>query len=354
MTLNINALNKSFNETTNSYKYLFFLSILELLKDKNFESNSLSFFELEKMMIALSWAPIKVFKLSFGPQDQIYKYIENSRLDLKSNLAIYKKITHKIDTKSTNILRDVPQRLIRPFFYQETKGLKDHLVNRKIVNLSNEFFNSASPPLYRIDDEKELIEIPKEWITYLKTNFICIYGWVNFEWGNYLQKNNQNTPGILNKLALPSKRASLNFERKLWRALIDRRKIKCIYSNLQLENKFDLDHFLPWSFIAHNQLWNLIPVSSKVNLEKTNHIPSMEYIKPLSMNHFELITTVRNDFDHNTWVKFINSYIDGVGLEFTEDVITYDSLESAFTKIYTPLIQIAENIGFKANWKYSS
>ena len=80
----------------------------------------------------------------------------------------------------------------------------------------------------------------------------------------------------------------------------------------------------------------------------------MEYIKPLSMNHFELITTVRNDFDHNTWVKFINSYIDGVGLEFTEDVITYDSLESAFTKIYTPLIQIAENIGFKANWKYSS
>jgi hypothetical protein len=306
-------------------------------------------------MISLSWAPIKVFKLHFGAQDQIYRFIENLTLDLKASatLQIYKNLNLDNIINPPDILRYVPQRLLRGFYSFETKGLtSDYLVNKTIINLSNETFNSSSPPIYRIDDEKELIEISKEWLEYFKANLVSINGWINFEWGNYLQKNNPNTPGILNKLSLSSKRTSLKNVKKLWDYVLEKNEINCIYTNLKLGNQFDLDHFLPWSFIAHDQFWNLVPASPEANLQKTNSIPSIEYINPLSVVHHKFINILKNHLDINSWKKYENFYIEGLGFQSANDIIKLESIEQAFFKTYSPLMQIAENIGFKANWKY--
>ena len=70
--LDIAALSGLFRHTTNSYKYLFFLSLLTLIKDRNFEiSDGIPLGDIEIEMLVTAWYPHVFFKLSFGTQDKI-------------------------------------------------------------------------------------------------------------------------------------------------------------------------------------------------------------------------------------------------------------------------------------------
>ena len=52
--------------------------------------------------------------------------------------------------------------------------------------------------------------------------------------------------------------------------------LNCIYTGNPLErNSFDLDHFMPWSFVSHNQNWNLIPTDSSFNSSKYQDTKAM-------------------------------------------------------------------------------
>ncbi len=75
-----------------------------------------------------------------------------------------------------------------------------------------------------------------------------------------MQKRNPNTPEIARKLFMPSKRDSLKSQTNYWSQVLTHQQLRCIYSGQPLTpQRFSLDHYLPWSFVAHDQLWNLIP-----------------------------------------------------------------------------------------------
>ena len=65
--LSILKLNSVFGDTTNSYKFYWFLGILELVN--NGKSDRLSMDDLAIQMVARVWYPLDYFKLSFGKQD---------------------------------------------------------------------------------------------------------------------------------------------------------------------------------------------------------------------------------------------------------------------------------------------
>ena len=37
--------------------------------------------------------------------------------------------------------------------------------------------------------------------------------------------------------------------------------------------KYDVDHFIPWSFVMNDELWNLMPMDSSLNSSKSNKLP---------------------------------------------------------------------------------
>ena len=39
------------------------------------------------------------------------------------------------------------------------------------------------------------------------------------------------------------------------------------------EQKYDVDHFIPWSFVMNDELWNLMPMDSSLNSAKNNRLP---------------------------------------------------------------------------------
>ena len=129
--LNIAALSGLFKKRTNSYKYLFFLSLLTLLKDRNFEiDDGISLRDIEIEMLVTAWYPHVFFKLSFGIQDQIPSILERisnfdndknllsktGRNNLRKHLAFYGEM---LDFK---LMRYVPYRSLRSFFDAETSG----------------------------------------------------------------------------------------------------------------------------------------------------------------------------------------------------------------------------------------
>ena len=146
MSASFNRLNSVFENTTNSYKFFWWLSIIEICNQNN--SDIISFDEIVFKIISKLWYPVNFFKISFGKIDKCSKYIKQIQeiynlADNISEVDLYEFLIDHRDSeplmKITNELtRYVPYRFIRPWFNQETRGLKDGLVNSKIIELQNE------------------------------------------------------------------------------------------------------------------------------------------------------------------------------------------------------------------------
>jgi hypothetical protein len=81
--VNIAALSRLFTDKTNSYKFVFFISILDIIKRRNFDvSESISFHDLVVEMLANAWYPHTYFKLSFGVQDQVVQNLDSLNLEI--------------------------------------------------------------------------------------------------------------------------------------------------------------------------------------------------------------------------------------------------------------------------------
>lgn len=67
----------------------------------------------------------------------------------------------------------------------------------------------------------------------------------------YLQKRNPSVPGIADKLFPPVER-KLEKVKRYWKAIIDVEPVYDIYGNYRLTDKdISIDHFVPWSYVAH-------------------------------------------------------------------------------------------------------
>ena len=172
-------------------------------------------------------------------------------------------------------------------------------------------------PLYCFNAEKQkdcsAIILHQDWIKYLEKNYVIVRGWVSWEWLKYMQLRNPNIPNVVNKLFMPEKRDSLSKQINYWKTILTHQGIKCIYSEVQLnKNEISLDHYLPWSFVAHDQLWNLIPTTSSINSSKSNNIPSHIYFsKFVNLQHLGLTISYQK-ISKNKWVKDIEPFISDI------------------------------------------
>jgi hypothetical protein len=364
--VNVSILAQLFNNTTNSYKYLFFLSLLDILKRRNFDVLSpISFVELVVEILANAWFPHTYFKLSFGTQDKIAEKLDRLNLIITEPILKFQDLDKKLLRKNIQnqtyddlisyLVKYVPFRLIRPFFNTETKGLKDAEVNQTVLDLTNNPENQN--PLYCFDadlvkDCKGLI-FSQEWAEYIEENYIVVKGWASWEWLQYMQSRNPTTPNIVNKLFMPQQRGSLSSQTKFWKSVLDHQSLKCIYSGQNLDpNHISLDHYLPWSFVAHDQLWNLIPVLPEVNSSKSNHLPSEKYFSEfVKLQHLGLVSSQKY-FSEKKWYDYIDSYINDLSLK-KDDLLDYEKLYNAYYFVVSPLLTLGIKQGFSGDWIYN-
>ncbi len=331
--INIRALSNIFTSTHTSYKYLFFQAILSFLDETHFKKTIYSFELLENKMLELAKNPVMLYKLYFGKDDSIAKKLHNP----------YEKI---------NLMKYVPYRLIIPFLDQRlTKGLVSPTANNRIAELSAQ--EAEYRPIYKIIDKS--ITLYPEWVQYLQTNFTIIEAWAFWHWANYLQKKNPNTLGLINKLQRPFERPSLGKQTQYWRTILNKQSMRCIFTNHEITpSNLSLDHFLPWSFIGHDQLWNLIPMRQKDNASKGDNIPSMDkYLDQFIQAQKTGLEIAYSELGKDKWQATITDFATDFNMEFSDLVKpNTDVFTTQYKQLIMPLSTLAKNNGFDCDWVY--
>lgn len=76
-------------------------------------------------------------------------------------------------------------------------------------------------------------------------------------------------------LARPAPERTTVLAREIYRkAGVDR----CAWSDRQIDQRFAVDHVIPFSLWGNNDLWNLLPVDSRINGHKSDKLPTAELI----------------------------------------------------------------------------
>ena len=195
------------------------------------------------------------------------------------------------------------------------------------------------------------VELNPIWLTYLQENYDILSSFAYWGLTNFLQDRNPNVPNIPSKLIKKEDRNSLSAQRKFWDTAINTGlEVKCLYTGKLLGiRKYDLDHFIPWSFVSHDLLWNLMPADSSINSSKSNKLPDLNlYLPKLAKAHQ---AALRINIKEGKQIKLLEDYL---SLGYTpQDIASMDRehLLDCFFQTFTPMNQIALNMGFES-WKY--
>lgn len=345
--LNTKLLAQVFNNTVATYKYYWFVSILGIVV-KN-QRRQISIWEIIVGMIAEAWYPIHYFRLSFGKSDSLYNQIIELQKELNipidaNKRQIKQQILSEIDKPQIkSLLRvftlNVPYRFLSPWI--------KYTNDSNVINLSQSFSNNC---LYAIKDET--IEINPRWIEYLNDNYSILRDFAFWNLTIFLQKRNPNVPDVPSKLVKPILRESLQRQRLFWDTFIDLNgSMQCIYTGKELVKKeYDLDHFIPWSFVSHNLLWNLLPSDAGINNSKSNNLPVLEnYLQPFAETHHKALKLL---YPKNPNNKIFEDYL--IIYDSIPDLVELSDIDffNVFKKTFSPMVQIAENMGFQY-WNYS-
>ncbi|MFN3849398.1 MAG: HNH endonuclease domain-containing protein [Spirosomataceae bacterium] len=352
--LEISNLSSVFSDTTNSYKFYWFLSILDSLQEKN--ECIISLDDLALRMIARVWYPLDYFKLSFGKQDGFKPIAEfvTSKFEVNNTInspSLFSQLNNKLSLEDSVILRKkvvellrwVPYRFLRPYFSNETKGLPDHQVNGRIIELANLYFHTnPKRVIYKFSGDKIILN--PIWANYFQKHQTILKGFIYWHLIKFLQKNNPNVVGLSEKLEKPIQR-DLKVANSFWKEYLNENSVVCIYSEQELTlQNWSLDHFLPWSFVVHDQLWNIVPTSKNVNSVKGNWLPSIDHYMDKYINsQFEALKYHVKKENFRLLEDYTNLF--SQDSEYLKP-LTLEAFGKSIKKHILPQFQTARNMGF--------
>ncbi len=144
-----------------------------------------------------------------------------------------------------------------------------------------------------------------------------INGWAEFTY-NAARRNN-DTDTLPKEHILSILTQSVDIPRDISQVqnvlqLDDNKELRCIWTGSPLRNNFHIDHVIPYSLWQNNNLWNLMPVKSSINLSKSDRIPSPSLIESSS----ERIKKVWHLYGQNYGNRFNKELFEGLGVQVNE------------------------------------
>jgi len=119
--------------------------------------------------------------------------------------------------------------------------------------------------------DKRYIEVTEEAYQFFKNNYYELSKLLIYEWAKFLEKTNF-TPMLIAKiegLGLHKRRSLTKYKNMLLKQM----NAKCFYCECMVENDdIHIDHFIPWSYIYDDAVWNLVISCSDCNLKKSDNL----------------------------------------------------------------------------------
>lgn len=63
----------------------------------------------------------------------------------------------------------------------------------------------------------------------------------------------------------------------------------CFYCGKKLGKTIHVDHFIPWSFVKDDKMWNFVLACPSCNMRKSNKLPEIDYLINIEERNKKLI-----------------------------------------------------------------
>ncbi len=280
------------------------------------------------------------------PSEKREKILEFLRTTEDKNILKYKR----------DLTLNVPYRLQVPFYdaididRKTWYGPKDSLTS---------LINQQKRLMYYfilIQGLDTVIEVDPLWSSYLEKHKEILFGWTKLKLIQYLQNKNPSVPGIADKIEIPVAR-DIERVRKYWKLAIKLDpSLHDIYGDVDLSNEvISVDHFVPWQYVAHDELWNLHPTTISINSCKSNLLPKwdqyfdklgeIEYRAYVMRGKYE---SVSKEFEKCALYHLNNQEIRN---QLYVSGLTAPEFKGRLEHVIRPVYESAVNCGFR-EWSY--
>lgn len=321
--LDIESFSRMMKDPSYCYKFYWLEAIVKLIS-RNVEETT--FDEIINEMICNAWYSVREYHIHLsginsdgevrdGLERVICRLADITELtsnasDIEIRNAIKANDSNRdINAAKLQLTNMVPYRALASFFnrYDDFVGWDS---NARLVSYMRKINGNNTILPYVFGEEtglKRKVYFQKPWIDMIKNETSVILGWIQYEKVKWLQNNNPEVPGLVYKLS-PSeeKKRKLESVHVLWDAIIELTSINDVFTEKTIKpNKYDVDHFIPWSFVMNDELWNLMPMDSSLNSSKNNKLPRWEpYFKRFAANQFVMANLIHdNDNIHKLYDK---------------------------------------------------
>lgn len=240
----------------------------------------------------------------------IIKYYWNQTFffDLKQSSSraeqplIYQKITQLIEEYQTRY-RNIPEwfdKAILKFPKEKCDRLVKDVSNilKKDVSWRFPFVEGNKISIYDLDLDDKTILIESVSAKEIQVFSEVLIQLLNYKWAQLLEQYN-TAPRIASKVKGLSdskiKRKSLSNYKDILLKLHNN-EVLDFYTNEPIEQTdISIDHFIPWSYIYSDDIWNLVITSKKNNSAKSNRIPNKDYIEKLEERNRQLLGVLEDE-----------------------------------------------------------
>lgn len=291
-TLDIDSFSLMMKNPSYCYKFYWLEAIVRLISEGIKET---TFDQIIDEMICNAWYSVREFHihLSGVPVDgQVRDGLERAVLcltelsDLPANASkveiknAIREHNATLKTYKEQLTNMVPYRALAGFFRKSSETLDWESIRRMTAYIERINRNTVLLP-YILGEESKLkkkVYFQDAWVEMIQDQTVAILGWIQYEKVKWLQNNNPEVPGLIYKLApMDEKMRKLNHVHKLWDSILSVKEIRDVFTDKPIVSKsYDVDHFIPWSFVMNDELWNLMPMDSSLNSSKSNRLPKWD------------------------------------------------------------------------------
>lgn len=364
--LNIGYLSRLFDNTSNCYKFFWFQAILRKVDDNQIR---FTFDELINEMIADAWYMVTEYHLRLGPVgvtdnlEEVVKYIFSNYgfMPSEKREKVLRFLTSTDDKRiakyKSDLTLNVPYRLQVPFYDDIT--IEKGMWNSSKQILTDEI-NKQKRLMYYfalVSGLGTVIEVDPIWAEYLIKHREILRCWTQLKLIQYLQNKNPSVPGIADKIEAPVAR-DIERVRRYWKLIISfDQSIRDIYGDIEMKNEIvSVDHFVPWQYVAHDELWNLHPTTRSINSCKSNNLPDWDrYFDSLGELEYKAYTMKEiNDVVADEFMKIAPYHLNNQDIrnQLYVSNLSKHEFKSRLASIIKPVYDSARLQGFK-QWQYS-
>lgn len=290
--LDIEGFSHMMKDPSYCYKFYWLEAIVQLISE---EISETTFDRVINEMICNAWYSVREFHIHLsgmmadgqvrdGLERAVLTLSELSRLPANASKVEIKNAIKEHDNELKNakeqLTNMVPYRALAGFFVNADTAAEWNSVRRMVayIQMINRDVVLLPYTLGESSKLKKEIYFHPAWMEMIQDNTVSILGWIQYEKVKWLQNNNPEVPGLVYKLApMDEKMRKLNNVRKLWEGILDISKVRDVFTGeAVVPKKYDMDHFIPWSFVMNDELWNLMPMDSSLNSAKSNRLPKWD------------------------------------------------------------------------------